>query len=875
MRDRWLILLSLIFVKFGLIAQNYKVSGVVYDDGETLPGVIVSLLSSDSVAIARVITDGDGSFTVNVPPESKNVMVKVALLGFRTEAKRLTVPCDEIIRFDLVPEAIALKEVHVVAKPIRAQGDTIIYNVASFKSDVDFSIEDVLKRMPGIQVQNNGGILYQGKPITKFYIEGLDMLQGNYTIATRNISADDIATVDVYENHQPIRVLENIELSDKAALNLRLKNSSMLRPVGRISAGGGYGDAGGLWLGELLSLLVSPEFQTLVVGKTTNSGAVYSDEMTNHINALMSRNTVAFNTFPDQLSSLPALARNRYDYNRSEIASVNGLKRIGESATVSVNAAYDGDRADTWSQEEMRYYMPGGEVLGIDNSISSALRTRGVKVGSEFKVNRKKVFVGDKLSFDGRFKFGNYGIRGTNDVNQVLDVDQLNFSNSLEFVVRTGNKVLQFYSNLLYAKSPRGGIGISPVGQDCSSFCQLTSGDMLYNNERTSLSWLVGSHVTLGTALSLNIVREKFWSETIPVMSDDGALVGDNDVSFCNVSTMLSPYFLWQNDKLYIKINTRLIMNNMSVNNLGKSEKEHFDKFYPGADASVAYKVNTDVRMNLKCAYSNNSTGALRNFITTPVYSTYRMLNAMGVGRLGENKTVRVDGGMSYRDVIRMLFASINASASRTYFNMMSSLDVTGDWSQSKYLYEDNHADNLELKFSSSKRIRPLNMTAKLDAAWTGSRSSVVRDGKTVSSDLSTTVIQGGLDGSWFSDGLVASVNCSYTHSGQSIAGLNSNSAINQVRMSANLSALPVENFVLFCRFDFRCNHLVGQDWTKQYFLDAGATYRRSRWELELRFNNLTGQKVFSYQQFNGPDCYTYTARLRPFEALATVRMMY
>ena len=92
--------------------------------------------------------------------------------------------------------------------------------------------------MPGITVRGNGSIEYMGKPINEFYIEGLNMLQGRYTLATRNISADDIATVDVYENHQPVRVLENVVYSDKAALNLTLKKKSLMRPIGRVAAGG-------------------------------------------------------------------------------------------------------------------------------------------------------------------------------------------------------------------------------------------------------------------------------------------------------------------------------------------------------------------------------------------------------------------------------------------------------------------------------------------------------------------------------------------------------------------------------------------------------------------------------------------------------------
>lgn len=122
-------------------------------------------------------------------------------------------------------EPFTLKEVTIKALPIKTKGDTIIYNVSSFRSNSDRSVEDIIKKLPGIVVESTGQILYKGEGINKFYIEGLDMLSGRYGLATRNISADDIASISIYENHQPKKILEDIEFSDRAALNLKLKSS--------------------------------------------------------------------------------------------------------------------------------------------------------------------------------------------------------------------------------------------------------------------------------------------------------------------------------------------------------------------------------------------------------------------------------------------------------------------------------------------------------------------------------------------------------------------------------------------------------------------------------------------------------------------------
>ncbi len=92
----------------------------------------------------------------------------------------------------LEPGTTLLKEVTVKADRIREQGDTITYNVGSFAQQQDRSISDVLKRMPGINVEQSGKIQYQGGVINKFYIEGSDLLGGKYGIATNGTSHEDV-----------------------------------------------------------------------------------------------------------------------------------------------------------------------------------------------------------------------------------------------------------------------------------------------------------------------------------------------------------------------------------------------------------------------------------------------------------------------------------------------------------------------------------------------------------------------------------------------------------------------------------------------------------------------------------------------------------
>lgn len=116
-----------------------------------------------------------------------------------------------------------LQEVVVKAPERRIKGDTIIYDVAALTKAGDRTIEDIIRKIPGIQIDDSGGISYDGLSINHFYIEDMDLMGKNYTVASRSINPDDISTVSVYERHQDKRVLQGKQEAEKASLNLKLK----------------------------------------------------------------------------------------------------------------------------------------------------------------------------------------------------------------------------------------------------------------------------------------------------------------------------------------------------------------------------------------------------------------------------------------------------------------------------------------------------------------------------------------------------------------------------------------------------------------------------------------------------------------------------
>ena len=203
------------------------VTGTVVQASDQSPiaGANVFLKNAAGKLLAYGVSGVNGRFSIMLPSPSENLIIHVTIIGYRAYSAPLALDGKPIV-IRMEEGAFQLREVTVKADRIRESGDTITYSVGSFAQKQDRTIGDVLKRMPGIDVANNGKIQYQGIDINKFYIEGSDLLGGKYGIATNGIAYDDIGAVEVMENHQPMQVLRGLSFSDQAAINLKMKNSA-------------------------------------------------------------------------------------------------------------------------------------------------------------------------------------------------------------------------------------------------------------------------------------------------------------------------------------------------------------------------------------------------------------------------------------------------------------------------------------------------------------------------------------------------------------------------------------------------------------------------------------------------------------------------
>lgn len=186
---------------------NSTLTGTVTDGlGKAIARVTCKLLDSNDSLLAYTLTKSDGTYSIKNKPGARQITF--SYLGYESAAAPLR-PGKTRYDATLKRNAIELDNVTVTIDPITRRKDTLIYNVEAFRQQEDRSIEDVLKRMPGIEIDDYGQISYQGKAINKVNIEGLDLMGNQYNQATQNMPAEAVAQVEVMERNQPIKALED------------------------------------------------------------------------------------------------------------------------------------------------------------------------------------------------------------------------------------------------------------------------------------------------------------------------------------------------------------------------------------------------------------------------------------------------------------------------------------------------------------------------------------------------------------------------------------------------------------------------------------------------------------------------------------------
>lgn len=362
-------------------------------NGKGIANVLCKVLNAKDSLLAYSISRSDGQYILKCKKQATKL--SFAKMGFATQC----IPVEkEKLRYDvqLIEKSYAIDEVVVKADPITRKKDTLNYHVESFREKEDYSIEDVLKHMPGIEVLPSGQIMYQGNSINKVNIEGLDLMGDQYNQATQNMPAEAVSTIQVMENNQPIRALEGKVHNNRATLNIKLKKNYKMRPFGDAEVG--VGGTPVVWDGSLTGIQVARKNQLLFTGALNNRGASLRS-----LQSGMSNFTGIYTQEPlpapflySATNRRPPISPLYYLNNRSYFAGLNYLHAFTPYSTLRFNLLYNHEGENREDSTRNEYYA--ADTVSVFDNNRQRTREDVVKGQVRYELNGRKVYVENILS---------------------------------------------------------------------------------------------------------------------------------------------------------------------------------------------------------------------------------------------------------------------------------------------------------------------------------------------------------------------------------------------------------------------------------------------------------------------------------------------
>ncbi|NML24055.1 outer membrane beta-barrel protein [Pseudoflavitalea sp. G-6-1-2] len=238
-----------------------------------LPLATATLLNNkDSSVIGFTVSDKNGAFEV------KNVaaggyLLSLSFTGYKEIYRELTIaaekPVVDLGDIFMENDTAMLASVVVRVPPITVKGDTTEFRAGAFKTKVNATVEDLLKRIPGLEVDRDGNIKSQGKDVPKIYVDGKEFFGNDPKMATRNLTADMVESVQLYEDMSDQAKFNKIDDgSRKKTINIKLKKDRRKGVFGRASAGFGNND---LYEGTLFVNSFNDAQRISVVGNISNT----------------------------------------------------------------------------------------------------------------------------------------------------------------------------------------------------------------------------------------------------------------------------------------------------------------------------------------------------------------------------------------------------------------------------------------------------------------------------------------------------------------------------------------------------------------------------------------------------------------------------
>lgn len=857
-----------LLLSYNLCSQDY-IRGVIIstDDKMPVPNALVTAYDAPGKNIlSYVFSSEDGTFTIKTESElseQNKIVLEISFIGF--EKKRVTIShqVEDWLLIELYPTDFKLNEIVVKAPKVSMRGDTLNFTVGQFVQSQDRNIGEVLKRIPGIEVEESGQIKYNDRPINSFYVDGKNLLGNQYGIATNNIKPNLVTMIQVFEKHEPIKALEDHSISESAAINLTIAKESRSKIIGVADLG--LGAFPFIWNSRLTLFRFAEKQQMMSIFKSNNNGEEIGSEMN-----MLSMGAESLLQNPDlsgkgmlnlsEASSAPISSQRRL-FNTSHLASVNLLIPIAKDVEATVKVNYIYDRIKNNSTQSTQFLIDGVSDITIKEESESKRRDNIPGIDLTVTANKKKLYFQNRIN--GRMMFSDREgyIRGSKSISQELEQRYYDVAEIFSIIKPLKKTVLRFNSRTQVHSLPE-------LLNITSDSLKQQTGLFQVKSENTFSTQLRWKRIMPSISAGYNFLSQKLVTE-INDGRDIPIFTGENEIGLTISEFFFTPSFRYEGSKLKASLSAPFKLFLYAYNNTSTQKNNSYFKTLP--TAMLAYSLSRDLEVSAIYSLGSNSYASIQSMNPNYILNNYRILTK-GYEDIVESSLHNFRLNLKYSNPLKLIYIGGGAMYSINKGGIKQSVEYSDFLSITKLNYDEGLL-NSSLTFNGrvSKTFFDFPLSLRLSANHRIGNASYVQQSKPVEISSRTWNIEP--SASYNFKDLVNSELIIQGSKIKRISNVNYESTLYRINASLVTSLAITGKLEVTAYLDYYYSHSQNTAKTNTLFADAKLSYKTGRGNLEFLIRNILNKNNYIHVTFSELSSIesTYSIRQRSFMLLYTI----
>lgn len=707
------------FYSFFSFSQEIIVKGYIKDQqNRSIQNASVSLLDENDDVLGYDFTNENGLYTITFDKQNYDkIKVEISCLGYQKIKSSIALK-NQNLNFTLEEKNIVLEEVVIeTERKVRINQDTTYIKVASFGNKTEQTVEDILKKLPGIEVTKDGSIKAHGKTIDKLLIEGEDIFDKNYKMLSKNLDAKVLDEVQIIDNFEDNPVFKKLNNSDKVALNLKLKKGLNNVWFGNVTLGSGI-ISENRWKENINLGLIKKKIKLFYFGDYNNLGEKATDIVASNI---IEKSTFGDDSFEYKAKSLYNIANNEIQFfsktqsifNKAFLNSLSFTSKLKKNLSVRGVVYLANDEQNQNSSTITKYNLENNLIsFTEDNFYVNKKTLASTEIELKYSPNDKNYITNLFIFKNNPYKTANNLLFNTDIINQSSNAENYSIYNHFNHTFQLTEKTV--LNNYFYIGNDKINENSKVSSPFLNSFLSLDTNQIINQNANNKLFYIGNKSKAISKFRKIDLTNTVQFEYSNEQFKNDFIANNQTIVTYQS-HTNLKIINLFQENTMRYNFSSKIDLTaNLNLQN-SQFNTNTFSKNQFLINPSIYFNIKKTGFGNFSLSFSeNNSLPEINQLTSNYQLTDYR---SFLIGTTLQKPLKNQSTGINYSYYNDEKRFSINTnifySNSKSIFNTSSNL--TSDFNFNSYI-QTKGSESYNFNFSLVNYSRKLKLASKIES---------------------------------------------------------------------------------------------------------------------------------------------------------------